>query len=432
MQKLFFKPYIFVFASLFGILIQTACDRFKADFRPEANNSSGKLTTKANQPVIKDITKLHNLQQPATFNLKGQPKFGEAKFIKAGLLMYSPNEDISATSDSIKYEICIDEKCENKLLVVEVLPQGTEPQPEDVCEQGAFADIAYLSLPNNQNTIEVLANDAFCDNPVDPNTLQIIYQPQLGVATLQDGKVIYQIDPSKFVGGESDGFMYQVAEKNNPENVRYAWVTILIEPESCDLVVRDDYFQIEINGWISQSPLLNDNFCGELLMTDTLEAIKVIKEPLNGTTYGVSYKPKLDFEGTDEYTYQLKYKDGTAKQGIVKIRVNGGVSCKNIPPQAKDDVYTFRIGEVATVYHGLNTFYNDVICYPSLDYTKSKITQNIPSNQGIVIMEVWGDYISIGYKRPTPAYIGKITFKYQVCDVYNRCSEATVTLNITD
>jgi hypothetical protein len=543
MKRFFFNYWILIGLALsFG-----ACDQIKDDELPNPTPAKT-LITKPNAPLLQDLTKLHALTQPATFSLQGKPKRGEAKFVKAGLLMYTPNANVEAAQDTVIYRICMEGKCEDASLGIEILPQGNEPEPEDVCEQGAFADIVSLTLPSNELIINVLENDTFCLANADANTLQIAVPPTKGVANVQAGKIVYQINPSDFVGGEIETFVYQVAEQGKPDNIKYAavvvniksgdcelvanndiirfnistnplkikvlendifcntpkeftnlkilqstqkgmltisgneiiyqltandakpgqydyffyqvaeknkpdklknaWVRIKFEPSSCDLIVNDDSYQIEINGGLYANIWQNDSFCQNQLDADTLKAFKIVSPPSHGKVVGstftrgayegwIGYHPNLDYEGNDQFTYQITYKDGTNKQATVRIKIEGGTKCIDSPPQAKNDEFTFKNVDLVQYYNStadLNLSGNDIICYPASDYTKTKITQNIPSNLGTLRISQACNYCInwISYTLPNPTFTGTVVFKYQICDIYNRCSEATVTLNIID
>ncbi|WP_171815466.1 Ig-like domain-containing protein [Stanieria cyanosphaera] len=128
----------------------------------------------------------------------------------------------------------------------------------------------------------------------------------------------------------------------------------------------------------------------------------------------VVYTPKLNYHGTDTFTYTIADTSGATNSAIVTVNVNPKT---NNPPTAGNDSATTAYATPVTI----NVKAND----SDPDGDPLTITLNQPLN-GTVNLS--GDQVVY---TPNTGYFGTDTFTYRVADPDGVSAEATVTVTVT-
>ena len=134
----------------------------------------------------------------------------------------------------------------------------------------------------------------------------------------------------------------------------------------------------------------------------------------NGT---FTYTPVANYNGTDQFIYRVCDGDGDCSAATVSLTISG---VNDLPATTNDIAST----PVDVILNG-SVVGNDV---PSGDggNTWSLVGTNGGAIHGIVSMDMSGSYTY----TPTSGYSGTDVFNYQLCDVDNDCSNATVTVTV--
>ncbi len=296
-------------------------------------------------------------------------------------------------------------------------------QPDDLTTAApsppvATADSAMV-VENGSVGIDVLANDADPDGDLDPTSVTVTVGPTNGSVSVDPttGAITYSPTAS-FVG--SDSFSYQVCDSTALCDTATVSVTVTAAPRPP--VANADSATVAEDGSTVIDVLANDTDPdGDIDPT----TVSVSSGPTHGTvsvnpTSGaVTYTPDPNYNGPDSITYQVC--DATALCATATVSVT--VTAVADPPVASADSAT--VSENGSV--GIDVLANDSDPDGDLDPTSVTVTAN-PSHGTVSVNPTSG---AITY-TPDPSYIGPDSFTYQVCDLTQLCTTATVSVTVVN
>ncbi len=262
---------------------------------------------------------------PLTFALKPGSDVvnGTLTLNPNGTFTYIPDPDFNG-SDSFQYVITdpfgeVSEATVN----LTILPVNDPP----VAADDAFSVDEDGSLSNS-----VVANDFDIDG--DSLTFTIITDASQGVLNFNsDGSFTYDPDPNYF---GPDFFTYRVSDGNGGTDT--AIVDLTVNPINDDPIAQDDSFQVNEEGSLTipiNKLLVNDSDVdGDPL------SLTLLTNPSNGQLVDnmdgtFTYTGALNFNGVDQFTYQIDDGNGGTDTAIASITVLP----VNDPPLAVDDSF---------------------------------------------------------------------------------------------
>jgi hypothetical protein len=175
--------------------------------------------------------------------------------------------------------------------------------------------------------------------------------------------------------------------------------------------------------WDSTYTLHNAGLIGEFSRWDpdgdSLTA-SYLTQPSHGTldtswygTYRPWYSPTPGYTGQDSFVYQVCDPSNACATGTITINVT------NQAPYAWPSSYSLHTAGLIGEFGRWDPDGDSV--------TGSIVTQ--PSH-GTLNTSWYGTFRP--WYEPTPGYSGQDSFVYRVCDTFNTCSDATITVNITN
>jgi hypothetical protein len=180
--------------------------------------------------------------------------------------------------------------------------------------------------------IDVLANDTDPDNNIDPSTLEVIEGgPASGTAKVKTSDWTITYTPAQDYAGPPVVFAYRICDLTMACGTGEVTVTVnpIADPPKAgnDSASTNEDTPVQIDVLANDIDPENDIVAG---------ALKVISNPSDGSAKvlgndNVEYTPDLDFNGSDDFTYQIC--DATALCDIATVTVT-------VNPVA-DDTNTF-------------------------------------------------------------------------------------------
>jgi gliding motility-associated-like protein len=227
------------------------------------------------------------------------PQHGSLKINADGTYVYTPNAGYSG-DDSFVYRICdnaVSAGCSNAKVTIHVKEINDPPV--------AVSDQAVM------NEDEILQGSSLLSNDSDPegNTFSIdtnpVISPTHGQVTIRPNGTFTYTPSADFNG--NDSFTYRICDNGTPQACSTAIVSITINAVEDNPVAANDNFDLKEN----------QAFTGNLLANDSNPDsgnLSISKDPVVAPAHGTlmiadngdfTYKPIIDFIGTDSFTYQI-------------------------------------------------------------------------------------------------------------------------------
>ena len=261
-------------------------------------------------------------------------------------------------------------------------------------------------------TINVAGNDSDVDGNLVPSSVSIIDTPGNGSVKVNgDGTVTYT--PYSDYNG-TDTFTYRICDAEGTLCAS-AVVTVNVTAVNDAPVAVDDSGTTPEDMPVTVKVLSNDSDVDG----DTL-AVTGVTQPAHGTVVvnpdgSVTYTPAPNYNGPDQFSYQVSDGKGGTDTAVVDIVVTP----VNDAPVANPDAATVAEDTAAVI----NILGNDS------DPDGDKLTLDSVSQPAHGTVMVNGDG-TVTY-TPDANYNGPDSFTYTVCDPSGACATTTVTVNVT-
>ncbi|GAB3249215.1 hypothetical protein GCM10027347_06150 [Larkinella harenae] len=405
------------------LLSTVACDRIVQDAEPgptPIDTEEIEYYTLPDQQVAIDLKSISGLSAVTTLRITQTPRLGYANFSGSGLLIYTPQSTFVVGEDGFSVSASQEARLTRNFRINMAADSSRIP-----CNAGPLPD--WFRTPENQTaTLDVLKNDRFCDATVDLASLEVGQQPEHGKLTVENGKIVYT--PTAGFNG-FDYFFYKVKAVFPQKNRTFlAPVRIGVgDPyKDCKLVLRDDdvyWKQWFITDSLRIPVLANDQLCRSRFDLP----VTIIKAPDNGiakvSRYNViTYYPTNGFTGDDQFTYQ-RCDDGTCLEATARISVTDpGANCKLMAQDDNGQIASAALPtdpKKRTIY--IYALGNDQICAP----LKQMVIAENPTGADL---QVQANGVIV--YRPPFDFTGTLQFTYELTDVKNNRSSATVKLTI--
>lgn len=276
-------------------------------------------------------------------------------------------------------------------------------------------DDAKSTLVNTPVDIDILANDSDPDGYLVTTSVTINTPPSNGYVNYDPVADMATYTPNQDYTG-TDAFVYTVCDNDNlcdSANVTITIGDVLIPP-----VAVDDFRTTKVNTPIDIDILTNDYDDKGLDPASVL----VTDPPVHGTfsvnhTNGeVTYTPNKNYEGIDEFDYQVCDFDALCDDAHVTIGIG-----EVIPPVAVDDTATTLINTPVNI----DILDND---YDTDGWLVSSTVQILSGpDHGSLSVNT-----STGVTKYTSeiGWFGTDIFTYRVCDNDGLCDDAKVTIGV--
>ena len=339
-----------------------------------------------------------------------------------GTFIYTPDADFNGT-DSFEYEISDGNGGTSQATVtITINPVEDSPIAEDD-EYSVDQDSTLVVMVGDS---DLLANDSDPDDDVLTVNTSPAAMPSNGTLTLgTDGSFTYVPDAG-FTG--TDTFDYQIEDGNG--GIDIATVTINVEVPNADPVANNDEYTVDedttLTTVIDVDDLLQNDSDAD--SDDLTVSTTPITDVANGTLTLMAdgtftYTPDADFNGIDEFVYEIS--DGNGGTGQAAVTIN--VTAVEDSPIANDDEYMLDINTTLTVVVG-----DDDLLANDDDADGDTLTVNttpiVDVSNGTLSLNDDGSFTY----TPDANYVGTDSFDYEISDGNGNSSTATVMIEITD
>ncbi len=330
-----------------------------------------------------------------------EPQHGITVVQPDGSIHFTP-EDNFFGDDSFTYTVKDNNNAVSAATSVSVTVQSVNDVPVSQNDTVVILeDVAHL--------INILGNDSDVDGNIV--TIAITTTPDHGTVTVDNINlnVLYTPD-SQFSG--SDSFSYQTTDNDGGVS-NSAEVLLTVEMVNDAPEVNPDSVQTNEDEFIEINVLLNDNdIDGQLDET----SVVITAQPVNGTVQvmangNIIYTPVLNFNGADQFTYQVTDDQGESGSASVDVQVNA----VNDIPEAQEQSLTTAEDTAVNIELLGTDIDGDILTY---------IIVNEPQFGTLT-----GSGSSYVY-QPNDNFTGSDNFTYMVNDGQSDSSIATVAINV--
>nr|WP_321405449.1 Ig-like domain-containing protein [uncultured Carboxylicivirga sp.] len=350
--------------------------------------------------VLTNDTDLENNIDSCSVTVITKPTHGSTLKIGCGRIQYTPNDNFNG-DDSFTYQVT-DSIGGSATAIVYITVTTVPDSPV------AIAD-SYSTDEDVAVVMEVLLNDYDNDNNINISTLSIASEASNGSLAINNGEITYT--PNQDLNG-SDSFTYQICD--DTELCATATVSITINSVNDAPVAEDDNDSGIGNGSVRTNVASNDYDVEDNL---NLNSISIINQPQNGSvqvengTGYIIYTPETNFDGTDQYTYQICDDEGECAQATVYITITS----QDFTPVTVSDYVDLDEDGSVSIY----PLENDSSPNSALDPSSLTIIEG-PFNGTLDIYNTQLVYI------PYDNYYGKDTIVYQICNEASVCAVDTI------
>ena len=340
------------------------------------------------------------------FALATPPAFGSVSEISDGIFQYIPDPDYNGP-DSFTYTIT-DINGDQDTATVSITVNSINDTPE--AEDDSLT-VEEDSSSGPANRVDVSTNDNVGGDGGDADDFAIATQPSNGTVTeITDG--VFEYIPDLNFNGQ-DSFTYNITDADGDSVL--ATVTVTVNPVNDppvavnDIASTDEDIAVEIDVLDNDTDVDND----ELIIIN-------IVQPDNGTVTQnpdgtLTYTPDANFNGSDEFSYEISDGNGGTDTAIVQVFVG----IVNDAPVAADDTATTPE----------DTFINIDVVANDTDTDGDPLTVFTVGDAENGTTEI-NDNNTIKY-TPDLNFNGVDTFTYTISDGNGGTASATVTVTVT-
>ena len=280
-------------------------------------------------------------------------------------------------------------------------------------------DAVTVNQGSTQNVLNVLANDTADPDTNETLTITAVSGMNKGgtVTISADKKSLLYTPSTSFIGTET--FTYTVSDGSLTSTATVtATVKSLIPPPTA---VGDTLTMNEEGDTQQVDVLANDtpSQTGETLTVTAATAANGVAG-VTSDFKKVTYRPNVNFTGTDLVRYTLRGSLGGVTEGTLTVTVNN----VNDAPLAVSDFFEFNSALNPPALQPLN---NDQDADGLNTVSITAVTQPA-SGKGTVAIS--SNKREIVYSLPSADFEGTLTFTYTITDSAGLTSTATVTLNV--
>ncbi|XOV79108.1 MAG: Ig-like domain-containing protein [Aestuariibacter sp.] len=349
---------------------------------------------------------------------------GELTLTESGDFTYIPNEAFNG-NDQFIYN-ATDNNGGNTSGTVNIIIVSENDDP--VANDDVYEGIEDQSL-NIRAEDGLLANDtdADLDDRLKVKTIPVEAPASGELTLLEDGSFSY-IPEEDFFGEIT--FIYEIQDRLRVTS--QAQVTLIIEGVNDLPVANDDAYEMDedtilvADGEDIPGVLDNDSDAdaieGDLANEVTVSLLTDVSHgALNLSTDGVfAYQPDENYDGTDQFSYQLTDAAGeTATAEVVITIIN-----TNEAPVAVDDAYDVNEDELLEVSAEDGVLSNDT----DADADELTILEELETAPQFGELQLNSDG-SFSY-QPNENFFGEDSFVYQVADTDNEIALGTVSISV--
>ncbi len=309
---------------------------------------------------------------------------------------------------------------------------------------GVFS--SYIDMLYDSTVVEPVASDAiaYADpfvngksptnlTPVVPN--QINELGAIGGLTRTDGqpKLIATVtflakaagnpnirsEPADLTG--NDILIFDNVDKLASSQVDYGAANLVV---GANFQVNPDAFNVDEDAAVqSINVLANDTVTGNTVLTITAVGAPSASGTVTIAPDGksVNYKPGLNFNGAETFTYTVKNQDNVSLTTTVTVQV----AEKNDPPVANNDAFDVTTNSTNNV---LNVLLNDTTGVDGSSLETLRVTAVGPTGNGGTVT-IGSSGLNVQY-TPRAGFTGTDTFTYTLGDGRGGTVNATVSVNV--
>lgn len=259
-----------------------ACDVLEEDALPEGDqnqNVQNEVYSTPNNPLFFDLKKRLSFSKEGKVVISSPPKQGDLAFISSGLVKYTPSSSFVSGKDMFVLDIV---EQSNKVVdsdsVNIVIVSDTADLP---CFNGALSD--YVStLENTSVTIDVLKNDGICPDETNSIHLQIVEDPDNGIASVSGSSQIVYTPNTGFTSYDTLRYELELTDLNGEIYSSTANVIIHVkgsDTPTCETMLVADTFYINT---FEKSQYLFEVLLNDLLCDSTHFELKITRPPEKG------------------------------------------------------------------------------------------------------------------------------------------------------
>ena len=403
----------------------------------------------AKSATVIDLFAEKGFDNNAAVTITQEPSQGTVKLLPSGKAVYIPNRNVSNGKDTFQYTITQNNETNSGQVDIDIVTDTTDLP----CQDLILADIVRIDsncVTTAGKDIDVLANDAFCNNSIDYGSLEVISGPLYGdIEVSQNGYITYFVEnlPHRV---DFDVFVYKVTTTGSNPQVGYAPVIIYFTYHSCctalPQAMDDDLFITNTANGASKAINVTDN---DVYCKNTLDSISftIIQQPRHGSVSlsvhtqdeGIfTYQANGAYNGTDSFTYQFCDQQQNCTSATVNVDISYQASCQsqawaddiNIMidstdnaidslTQAEKDSFQLTGNETVVI---LDVTANDQVC--SGDFLQIKTPISNPSQGRVAVVRNMLIYIH------KPSFFGNVSFNYGLCSSNTNCVTADVFLQV--
>ncbi len=176
-------------------------------------------------------------------------------------------------------------------------------------------------------SILVLANDSDVDIAQEGDSLQVKETSGVdhGTVTIASDKQSLTFNPEADWSG-TEVFTYTIVDQNS--GTASASVTVTVGAVDDDPKAKDDTFTILEDSSTSVLDVLANDEDADVPYGDVLELVRIVSTAshgtltLNSTTQRMEYKPDLNYNGNDSFTYEIKDNQNPAAYSTAEVTIN--------------------------------------------------------------------------------------------------------------